>query len=109
MRKSIESKLRDFAFESDVAAVDFLRHHPGILKLLPKLGVSLKTHFGADARLTLELLDEGPAWQTLFINVYTRCDWANARQFMDVFLGKIFKAYPDVAEKLNVSINPDDL
>jgi hypothetical protein len=92
MRKSIKLKLKDFAFESDVAAVEFLRHHPDVLKLLPKLGVSLKTHFGADARLTLELLDEGPAWQTLFINVYTRCDWANARQFMDVFLRKIFKS-----------------
>ena len=109
MRKSIKLKLKDFAFESDVAAIDFLRRHPDIVKLLPKLGISLKTHFGADSRLTLELLDEGPAWQTLFINVYTRCDWVNARQFMDVFVGKILKAQTDVAEQLKVSINTDEL
>jgi hypothetical protein len=109
MRKSIKSKLQDFAFETSQAEVDFLRHHSDILKLLPELGASLKQHFGADSKLILELMDEGPAWQTLFINVYARCDWASARRFMDAFLEKIFNSYPDVAEKINVSINSYDV
>src|SRR5262245_49355745 len=105
MQKSIQSKLQDFNFETSQAEIDFLRNHPAILHLLPELGASLKQYFGADAKLMLELLDEGPAWQTLFINVYAPCDWTNARPFMDALLEKIFRSYPDVAERINVSIN----
>jgi hypothetical protein len=107
MRNHIRLALKDYEFETSLDEVDFLLQNYEVFRLLPSLGQYLKKYFGPQSKLTLELLNEGPQWQTLFINIYTTCEWERSRTFVNRFLDDMFDLYPRVAEKLNVNINPD--
>jgi hypothetical protein len=107
MRNHVRMALNSYEFENATDEVDYLLRNFDVFKLLPNLGTHLHNAFGANSKLTLELLNESPEWQTLFINVHTKCDWENSKVFVDTFLDNMFELFPSVAEKLNININPD--
>lgn len=107
MRNHVKLALKNYEFETAFDEADFLLRNYDVFKLLPSLGDYLKKYFGFHSKITLELLNEGPQWQTLFINIYTKYDWEKSKKFVDTFLDNMFALYPQVAEKLNVNINPD--
>ncbi|WP_127123092.1 hypothetical protein [Chryseotalea sanaruensis] len=107
MRNNVRMVLNGYEFENPTDEVDYLLQNFDVLKLLPNLVIHLRTTFGSDSKLVLDLLNEGPEWQTLFINVHTKCDWEKSKSFVDTFLDNMFDLFPSVASKLNININPD--
>lgn len=107
MRNQVRLALHEYDFETSTEELDYVLQNFDVFKLLPSLATHLRNTFGPDSKLTLELLNEGPDWQTLFINVKTKCDWEKSKRFMDTFLDNMFDLFPTVAEKLNININPD--
>lgn len=107
MRNHIRLALKSYEFENSTDEVDYLLRNFDVFKLLPNLAAHLHNTFGSTAILTLELLNEGPEWQTLFINVQAKCDWEKSKAFVDTFLDNMFDLFPSVAEKLNINISPD--
>lgn len=107
MRNHTRLTLISFEFENSTDEVDYLLKNLDVYKLLPSLATHLYNTFGSTTKLTLELLNEGPEWQTLFINVQAKCDWEMSKAFVDDFLDNMFDLFPSVAEKLNININPD--
>ena len=105
MRNHIRFVLSGYEFETPTDEVDYLLQNSDVFKLLPSLAAHLQNTFGTNTKLTLELLNESPEWQTLFINVNTRCDWEKSQAFLDTFLDNMFDLFPSVADKLNININ----
>lgn len=109
VRQTIKSQLGDlFQFASN-NEVDFLFSNKGLLQLLPSIGKHLKNKFGQDTSMFLELLDENPNWQTLFINVNTNIDWATANDFQHEFFENLYELFPSAAEKLNIDFIPHEV
>ena len=106
-RNSIRLLLKDFAFQTSIEEVDFLSRNLDVLNILPRLRELILNRFGSSSRLGLELLDEGPEWQTLFLKVDATCDWASSRVFLDSLMRELFHSSPAVAKKINVTINCD--
>jgi hypothetical protein len=96
----------DFANQSD--ELDFLDNNPLIINILPSIANYIWGNLDINAKLELDLLKENSDWQTLFINVYTRVNWNKANEFLDKFLGNLYELYPDVAQKLNLNIIPNE-
>ncbi len=109
MRNHIRLALNCYEFENSTDEVDYLLRNFDVFTLLPNLATHLINTFGSNTKLTLELLNESPEWQTLFINVQTKCDWEKSKIFIDTFLDNMFDLFPSVAEKLNININPDGI
>jgi hypothetical protein len=109
MRNHIRLALNSYEFENSTDEVDYLLQNFDVFTLLPNLATHLSNTFGSSTKLTLELLNESPEWQTLFINVHTKCDWEKSKAFIDTFLDNMFDLFPSVAEKLNININPDGI
>lgn len=108
-REEIIEKLNScFRFESLTYELDFLIANIDIVKLLPSIGNYIKNKFDPNAILSLELMSEDSDWQTLFINVKSEENWEKADKFINTFLDNIYETYPQIAEKLNVNIMPNE-
>lgn len=110
-RESIMNGLTDF-FEIDQSAVeelDFLAANLDILELLPSIGLHIHNRLDSNAKLSLELLSEGSDWQTLFININTKCDWEASDAFVNRIYEILFEEFTQIADKLNVNIIPNEL
>jgi hypothetical protein len=97
----------DFANQTD--ELDFLDNNPIIINVLPAIANYIFGNLDVKAKLELDLLKENSDWQTLFINVYTCANWDKANEFLDKFLDNLYELYPDIAQKLNLNIIPNEL
>lgn len=96
----------DFANQSD--ELNFLDENPIFISLLPSIANYILSHLDNEAKLELDLLSENSEWETLFINVYTCVGWEKTNCFLDEFLDNLYELYPDVADKLNLNIIPNE-
>ena len=97
-----------FKFETIDEELDFLSANINILQLLPNITQYIKNIFDSNAELSLELMSEDEDWQTLFINIKTKKDWKETDKFTNEFLDHLYELFPDVAEKLNINIVPNE-
>lgn len=97
-----------FTFENSTDVIDFLAINMDVLQLLPNIVDYIKRKFDSDAILSLELMSEDSDWQTLFINIQSKVSWKKADRFINKFLDKLFENYPQIAEKLNINIVPNE-
>ncbi|MDP4183634.1 MAG: hypothetical protein Q8862_00550 [Bacteroidota bacterium] len=95
-----------YEFEDQNKVVNFLMSNYCILKLLPLISERIKSDLDKKAKLTLEMLDEGENWKTLFINIYTSQSWEKADAFIDEILEYLFKIGPAVSSSINFEILP---
>lgn len=96
----------DFANQSN--EIDFLEDNPLIINVLPSVANYIFGNLDNNAKLELDLLKENSDWQTLFINIYTCANWNKANEFLDKFLDNLYELYPDIAQKLNLNIIPNE-
>lgn len=103
-RKAVRVILKDFEFETENDELDFAINNGALVKHLPLLASHLKRKLGDHVKLRLELLNEGPEWQTLFICPDLDLEWEESRRIVDEFWGYVYTEYPQVAEKINIHI-----
>lgn len=97
-----------FKFETIDEELDFLSANINILQLLPNIAHYIKNIFDSNAELSLELMSEDEDWQTLFINIKTNKGWQETDKFTNEFLDHLYELFPDVADKLNINIVPNE-
>jgi|ERR1035437_2823019 hypothetical protein len=108
-RNKIINDLSDFfEFGSKYDELLFLESNSDVVEILPFIASYIKNNFDKNARLALELMNENVDWQTLFINIHSNLDWKEYNKFIDLFLEVLFNLYPNIAQKLNVNIMPDE-
>lgn len=96
----------EFAKQSD--EIDFLEENPIIISILPSIAKYIQDNFENKAKLELDLFVENTDWKTLFINIYTNLSWEKVDSFIDKFLDNLYELYPEIAQKLNLNIVPNE-
>jgi hypothetical protein len=108
-RIKIKNELSEyFEFENESFELEFLDNNSEFINVLPSIANYIKSNFDDNAKLSLELLNENVDWQTLFINIHSCADWEKSNKFVDAFLENLYELYPNIAEKINLNIIPDE-
>lgn len=95
------------AFDVKSAAEwEFIEKYPVVIEVLPFIEFMAKKVFRQPFKFTLELLDEGDEWQTLFITGEVDDVPLRIEMFYDLVFNLLFNRYPEVASKLNIDIRP---
>jgi hypothetical protein len=81
-------------FEFSPIELDYINSKENLIKLLPGIGRYIKHNFDTNARLVLELMDNGDDWQTLFINIHTASDFERSNKFLDKILTDTLPLFP---------------
>jgi hypothetical protein len=107
-KEKIKYELEDyFSFETMEKELDFLCSNNDLVDILPYIAEYIKKQFDSKANFALELMDESDNWKTLFINVYSSLDWETSNDFLNRFYDML-ATYPELEEKLNINIIPDE-
>lgn len=111
-RQTVRRELGDlFGFDSPDKEVNFIAdsENDGLRKVLPAVGKFLRYSFGERALMTLELLDEGDDWKTLFINVDfpVSISFEEANNIYDIIIHAVREYDRSLANKLNIDLIPN--
>ncbi|MGV9141956.1 MAG: hypothetical protein ACOC1X_03365, partial [Promethearchaeota archaeon] len=107
-KEKIKYELSDyFSFGTMEKELDFLCSNIDLAAILPYIAGYIKKQFDSNANFALELMDESDDWKTLFINVYSNLDWKTSNDFLNRFYD-LLATYPELEEKLNINIIPDE-
>ena len=110
-----EINLKDIINDTDLAEAfdvksgaewEFIEKYPVLIEVLPFIEFMAKKVFRQPFKFTLELLDEGDEWQTLFITGEVDDRPLRIEMFYDLVFNLLFNRYPEVASKLNIDIRP---
>lgn len=110
-----EINLKDIIRDTDLAEAfdvksgaewEFIEKYPVLIEVLPFIEFMAKKVFRQPFKFTLELLDEGDDWRTLFITGEVDEGPLRIEVFYDLVFNLLFNRYPEIASKLNIDIRP---
>lgn len=89
-----------------VAEMEFAEKNPELIEVLPFIEFIAQKIFRQPIKFTLELLDEGEDWQTLFITGDVESEQDRIDFFSNTVFEFLFFRYPKISSKLNLDIRP---
>ena len=102
---------RQLNYQATKKELKYLDNHPDVKKAFPLITNFLLDELGDEARYQLELMEEGPEWTTLFINVWLKevPQWEKHSKIADRLFHLLINHDIDVARKVNIDFLLDEV